>query len=169
MKNKALSTIGNIIFTIVMIFFLLVAFLAVKSRISGNPPSIFGYGIYFVKTGSMEPTISTGSLVVVKARDSEDIKAGDVITFKSEKTGNLTTHRVMEVLAEDSLSFRTKGDANNAEDPMAVNERDVLGVLVFSIPFLGYIINFLQSNIAIIFIIIIFILLLFKLLNRKAE
>lgn len=93
-----------------------------------------------VLSGSMEPKYPVGSLIYVKAVDPENLKAGDIITFRME--GDLlATHRIVEILEE---GFRTKGDANEFADGTLVVSRDVVGTPVFSIPALGYLAYALQ-------------------------
>jgi signal peptidase I len=99
------------------------------------------YQIKIVKSGSMEPSISTGSIVVIKPSDSYTI--GDIITFgKDSKTEIPTTHRIVSSHAiEGVIMFTTKGDANKDNDIAEVRESDVHGKVLFGIPFLGYIID----------------------------
>lgn len=105
----------------------------VYQRAEGKQPNLFGYQIYNVLSGSMEPTIQTGSLVVVQGVKPEAIGPDDVITFQDE-TGNTTTHRVVSIQDE---SYVTKGDANETIDPMEVMKESLIGKVVFHIPYLG--------------------------------
>lgn len=99
--------------------------------------------IKIVKSGSMEPAISTGSLVVVKP--SAYYTKGDVITFgKDTKTDVPTTHRIIEVKSDGS--FVSKGDANEEADPNPVARRDVIGKVLFSIPGAGYVLSFARTK-----------------------
>ena len=88
---------------------------------------LLGYEILVVQSGSMEPSYHVGSLVYVKPVDASKLEAGDVITF--ELGGGVRgTHRIIEVLDDNgSLSFRTKGDANNDVDQSLVAERNIIG------------------------------------------
>ena len=95
-----------------------------------------------VQSGSMEPAISTGSVVFVKDVPAERIEEGDVITYRDDG-GNLVTHRVAEKhVAGESLRFVTKGDANENPDPEPVYRSDLVGVVTFSIPLIGYVVAF---------------------------
>lgn len=103
-----------------------------------------GIDVFVVLSGSMEPAIHTGSLVYVK--EKEDLKVGDIITYQISDSMS-ATHRIIEVIEEESgVSFKTKGDANDHEDPSLVREDDVIGSAIFSIPFLGYLMNYVQST-----------------------
>lgn len=110
---------------------------------------LYGLPVYSVLSGSMEPAIQTGSIIYVKEIDAEEIIPGDVITFYL--TDEITaTHRVVEVIKDDSNSsdiyFKTKGDANQIADKELVNGKDVIGKVFFTIPYLGYVSQFLQSS-----------------------
>ena len=102
---------------------------------AGDTPSIMGYSLFRVVTGSMEPTIGEGSLIVVKKTEASEIKEGDIISFYStdpELKGAVNTHRVTGVKSEkNGLVFETKGDANLVKDEYPVQESNIIGVVVF--------------------------------------
>lgn len=99
-------------------------------------PRLFGYQTYNVISGSMEPSIPVGSLIIVGSVDPESIEAGDVITFYSN--GTLVSHRVVE---NDSFEgkYVTKGDANQENDVARVSYYDLIGKVKIHIPLLGII------------------------------
>lgn len=109
---------------------------------------LVGFQVFTVLSGSMEPTYHTGSLIYVKDVDYTEIEAGQVITFMLDED-TVATHRVVEVVPDETdstvLRYRTKGDANDAEDGSLVHYKNVLGSPVFSIPKLGYLANFIQN------------------------
>ena len=100
------------------------------------------------ETGSMEPTYHTGSLIYVKKVDPFTIEAGTPITFMLDED-NIATHRVVEVVPDETdstvIRFRTKGDANDAEDGTLVHYKNVIGTPVFSIPYLGYVSDYITN------------------------
>lgn len=100
-------------------------------------PRLFGIEMYGVLTGSMEPAYQVGELIYVVPTDEDDIEVGDVITFLMDDSGTVATHRVVEIDEENSY-FYTKGDANDVEDGTPVHYNNVIGVVRFGIPFLGY-------------------------------
>jgi signal peptidase len=102
---------------------------------------------YVVLTGSMEPAISPGDAVVVDAVDPVSIVAGDVITFERSAANDIpTTHRVMDVVNGDAgLAFVTKGDANEDVDAGVVTADRLVGKVVLTIPFIGYVVQFVNS------------------------
>lgn len=98
--------------------------------------SIFGYRIFYISTGSMEPTIPTGSLIVVK-KEKQPYSIGDVITFYSKERaiyGYPNTHRVIAVQVEGGEPiYMTKGDANLSADEQLVNSTDIIGRMVLQL------------------------------------
>ncbi|MCI5902050.1 MAG: signal peptidase I [Blautia sp.] len=110
----------------------------------------FGFGrlkCYTVLSGSMEPEYPTGCLIFVKPAGKQNLKEGDVITFR--RGDMIVTHRITEVFTKENNSsevlFRTKGDANDTEDEGIVKREDVIGVPVWKIPGLGYAVIFFQN------------------------
>ena len=104
-----------------------------------------------VATGSMEPLIYPGDIVLLEKISSEDqvlnLKAGDIIQFQRDEIR--ITHRITEVEKDKSgnLTFHTKGDNNSVEDTETVNPNDVKGIYVRAIPKLGYPTLLLKSQI----------------------
>lgn len=116
------------------LFYLAVAFI-VLLLLSSILPIPGGIKTFVVQSGSMEPSIGTGSVVVVKGAESYAV--GDVITFgPRSKTKPPTTHRILEV--KEDGNFVTKGDANEEEDIRTVSRYEVIGKVVVSIPWVGY-------------------------------
>ena len=107
---------------------------------------LIGLDVYVVLSGSMEPAYRTGSVIYVKEADTKELQAGDVITFRlSENT--IATHRIVEAVETNGeTAFRTKGDANEVEDGSAVPASQVIGTPVFTIPYLGYLVTYIQST-----------------------
>ncbi|MDQ0272490.1 signal peptidase [Cytobacillus purgationiresistens] len=126
----------------------------------GDPPAVFGFMPMSVLTGSMEPVINAGDLVVVKTVDIGSIQENDIVTYK--KGGTLVTHRVVDLVDQNGqVLLQTKGDANNIEDQGLVSGTQIVGSLAFNIPKGGYVSNFISSPIGIIIIGMILVLLLF--------
>lgn len=100
----------------------------------------------------MEPNLPVGALVFVNTDVSaEEIEEGDVITFSKGRETITTTHRVHEkhtatVGEETSISFSTKGDANEKPDSERVYRDDLVGKTMFSVPFVGYVVAFLGTG-----------------------
>lgn len=111
----------------------------------------------------MAVEIESGDLIICRTAEPEDIAVGDVIAF-FDPAGNGTsvvTHRVTEVTEQDgSLAWRTKGDANNAEDRLVVPAEELVGVYSRSISGLGSVVMFMQSTAGLIVCVVCPILLL---------
>lgn len=153
---KIINALLNVIVILILLLALAVIFISVQSKATGATPSIGGIQILKVISGSMEPAIHTGSVIFIKEVDPEQLKVGDVITFKSMEYDNqLVTHRIAEINNTDTLSFTTRGDANDANDNTPALAADVKGIEVFTIPLLGYIMEFLQSRQGILIMIIV--------------
>ncbi|MEZ7172855.1 signal peptidase I SipW [Sporosarcina sp. OR05] len=140
--------INNLLTGILMVLLLTVASAVVITKISGGEPQFFGYQLKTVLSGSMEPGIQTGSIIAVNLDvDATKLQVGDVITFR-ETEEMLITHRITEVVnSGDTVLFRTKGDNNNAEDMNPVLSENVVAQYTgFTIPYVGYFVNFAQSK-----------------------
>lgn len=116
---------------------------------------------YVVVSGSMQPTIGPGDVVVVNDVSPSRIQQGDVIVFRSSGAGERAnadriTHRVVDVVREDGqLYFRTKGDANEEPDQQLVPAEDVIGRVGFHIPYIGYVINFGSTDAGLVALVIV--------------
>lgn len=109
---------------------------------------------HVVLSGSMEPTISAGDIVIVAATEPSTIEEGDVITYDRDGDQVPTTHRVIEVLEEDD-AFRTQGDANDQPDAEPVHESQVRGTVTLTIPYVGHVINFGNTPIGFVLLVVI--------------
>lgn len=140
--------ISNITTGLLLVVFMFMLFIVISTKASGGEPQIFGYQIKTVLSGSMEPEIKTGSIISVKpGGDMERFEVGDVITFYQEKDV-LVTHRITEVInSGQNVMYRTKGDNNLTEDLNPVLSENVVAVYTdFTIPYLGYFIEFAKSK-----------------------
>ena len=151
-KSNALRTTFNILcngaFALLLLTMVFLVFTMVQSRLIGGPPSVAGYQMYIVQGGSMSPAFEAGSLAFLKPVQSQNIAIGDIITYRSAGGGDtLTTHRVMEVNRDGgSLSFTTRGDANLVNDSLPVYPENIVGRIVYAVPYAGYLMNFGQSK-----------------------
>lgn len=135
--KKLLQIISTILVALVVL--LAVALVGVR---------LAGIRTFTVLSGSMEPTYHVGSLIYVKKVDPTTIQPGQVITFLLDEN-TVATHRVVEVVPDEddpsTLRFRTKGDANDAEDAALVHQNNLLGEPVACIPYLGYFAAWVQN------------------------
>lgn len=108
-------------------------------------PKVLGVNMYVILSGSMEPSYQTGGVVFVEDTDRNDIKINDVVTYRVN--GNtIVTHRVVDIVdEEDEISYITKGDANSEADNNCVYPENIIGKVMFTIPYLGYAISYIQQ------------------------
>lgn len=112
-------------------------------------PRVAGATPYTVLTGSMQPDLSPGTLVVVRPVDADDISIGTVITYQLESGKAMTaTHRVVAqgFNAKGEMQFRTQGDANNVPDENWVTPVQIKGEQWYAVPYLGYVNNALSGR-----------------------
>ncbi len=107
---------------------------------------LLGIRTYTVLSGSMEPAIPTGTLLLVGPVNPRKLEENDIITFRLGDS--LTaTHRIVSVhKTADGLQFQTKGDANSAADGKWVHENEVIGSPFLFIPGAGYFIWYIQND-----------------------
>jgi signal peptidase I len=115
----------------------------------------FGWQVDTVLSGSMEPAIPTGSILVSRTVASDSIIVGDIITFSGSGRDRFITHRVTAIDRTNGIVFTTKGDANNAEDPYPVPAENVEGKVLVHIPFLGFILSFVKTPLGILLMLVI--------------
>ena len=126
-------------------------------------PGVIGAeGSYVVLSGSMEPSISTGDVIVVDGVDPTEIEERDVITYLRNDAETPTTHRVVGITEQgDELAFVTQGDANDQPDASPVLASQIMGKVVFTIPYIGYVIEFVNTPTGFVALVIVpFVLLL---------
>lgn len=152
--KKLLKIIDKLVFIILLVIIFAMIFLLLNSKITGTEPSINGYKMYVVDSGSMTPTLKIGSLIFVKELKPLEIKIGDTITYRGADA-SVVTHRVTNIESNNGLRFITKGDANETEDPMPVESNRLVGKVVFSIAYLGFTLEFLKSKTGLILVSII--------------
>lgn len=140
-------------FTVTLALILVIAaaaLLAFSARFSKDKiPTVAGHKVLTVLSGSMEPAIHTGDVIVVRPyNQGDEIKEGDVITFRTkEKADMLITHRVMGVVSVNGTpqAYVTKGDANDSEDLSTVGKDQVVGIYQWRAPYFGYVSDFLHK------------------------
>jgi signal peptidase len=146
----------KIAYYIIVGLFCLIAVLLIISvlPITGN------FKVLTVLSGSMEPNIHTGSVVVVKP--TKDYKIGDVITFGPyTKTQTPTTHRIKDIRVQDGQEvYITKGDANGSPDTREITKKDIIGKAWLSVPLFGYVVSFARKPVGFMILIIVPVLVI---------
>jgi len=142
------KVIEYLCFTIVVLLMMAAVFIYLGPHI--------GWRVDAVLSGSMEPKVKVGSLVVTHSVDAEEIEVGDIITFyPNTAEQNMVTHRVIGIGHSSSLYFETKGDANADPDPFTVPARNLVGKVSFHMPYWGYFTEFLKTPLGFLFAVVI--------------
>jgi signal peptidase len=139
-KSRVITIINNIFSVIIVLLVVMMVVFLVQYRLSGGQPKVAGYHMYIVLSGSMKPAFDARSLIFVKPVEPESIKEGDIVTYKgNDDKRSLTTHRVVEIDSSkpEKLKFITKGDANEINDPEPVPAENLVGKMVFAVPYAG--------------------------------
>lgn len=134
MNSRMIKLFSKIAYYAVFAALIVLALLVIISAFS-----ITGsYKLFVVQSGSMEPAIKTGAVVVVKP--AEEYQIGEIITFGLvSKTRAPTTHRIHDIRIQGGVPiYITKGDTNNAPDPREIRDRDIIGRVVLDVPYVGY-------------------------------
>lgn len=98
---------------------------------------VFPVRPYVIATGSMEPVIHAGDMVLVQRIDARNLQVGDIIQFKSDQV--FIFHRVVEIVKEKrEIKYKTKGDNNSSEDAELVKVENIKGRVIYTIPKVGY-------------------------------
>lgn len=149
------------------IYFLLILFLAAltATNLTSSQKDFYGYRAFSINSGSMGKAIPTDSVVIVKSQTT-NYQEGDIITFYAttpfgQKDSLPSTHRIFEVRQDDGVNvYYTKGDANNAVDINPAPIADILGKVIFTIPYWAKITQFTRSQPGFILLIILPVVLI---------
>lgn len=116
--------------------------------------NLFGFRPYIVLSGSMEPNLQVGDMVVSKKVNEKEVGIGDIITFEDEN-GATITHRVVDIIIKDGKKlYQTKGDNNNTKDIGLVSIENIKGKYTFKISGVGRIITQIVTPTGLIIIIL---------------
>lgn len=129
--------VWNIVSIVLVAIVVLIAILLMGAK-------IIGLKTYSVISPSMQPAYNVGDLVYVKSVEPETIEVGDPITFVLDEKLTVATHRVVGIDLESSHFF-TKGDANETPDSNPVHFKNLIGKVVFKLPLLGYVADWVQN------------------------
>ncbi|MBQ7500409.1 MAG: signal peptidase I [Clostridia bacterium] len=121
--------------TVILIAVVLLCLVIAVQVMSQGYANIFGFSVFRVVTGSMEPTMPIGTVLVTKKTEIYKIEVGDIVCFKSEETssfGIIITHRVVKKQSDayGRVELETKGDANPAADAYYVREKNLIGKVI---------------------------------------
>lgn len=172
-KKKRTEKIKNIlsifIYIIIIPIILYNIFLIIMSIIKPDEtPSFLGIKTFVIISGSMEPNLNIGDIVLIKQTNEEQIKVNDIISYREGQ--NVITHRVIEITQEDKKKkYITKGDNNNTKDSNPIEYKNIEGKYIGKIKYIGYLVIFVKNKIVIISIILIFYLIYLQSLNSNKK
>jgi len=132
---KITSIISKITYPLVITIIFMALFLLAATKFS-----IAGIKIMVVQSGSMEPALRVGTIVVAKPENS--YQTGDIISFSSQQFSKASvTHRVTTIENQNGQTvYYTKGDANRTADQTLVRQENIIGKVWFSVPWLGFVV-----------------------------
>ena len=135
-RQNAIQRSISVLVTIMLILAVLLCMYVVIQVLSNGYANVCGFMMFRVVTGSMEPTIPTGALMVTREVPITDIRMHDIICFRTQEAaiwGKIVTHRVVEVLrtVDGAVMFRTQGDANLVADGYLVDQGNFVGKVIW--------------------------------------
>ena len=152
--GKALTAVGYVVCVLLALVFIVNVTMIVKSyAVPEKVPDFMGYKPFIVLSGSMEPAIKAGDLIVTKPVAPEKIAVGDVISFRVEND-IVVSHRVTEIQTEGGVSFLTKGDANVGMDALEVRPETIEGLYIWRGAGWGRFALFLQTPIGMLIFVV---------------
>ena len=168
-RKKIIKNIFKaIIYPIIILVLICNIILLVQKIITPDKiATIFGYKAFVISSGSMEPTLNIGDIVIIKETKQEQISKGNIITFR--KDGYNITHRINDIIEKDGEKYyQTKGDKNTTTDADLVKYEEIEGVYVFKIDKIGSIITYAQNTTTIIIIVCV-IYLIYRISAEKDD
>lgn len=150
-KKTILEIIIDIFLICIVIVAIVIATLSgiIIVKKSLNPdkiPDIMGIKPFIVLTGSMEPIIKAGDLVIVEEIDENELKIDDIIAFRYTKEDVVLIHRIVGIEEyEGKTLFTTKGDNNQTEDKLNIEDKNIEGIYSFRISKIGAVAMFIRT------------------------
>lgn len=165
-KKPKWKKVVGIVLTVLLVVFLVGGILLIVQTKRTGAPFLFGYATYYVVSGSMEPTIMTNDVIIVKKADTSALQVGDVVTyrakagaFKNLAAGTPVTHRIVKIEGD---TITTWGDNHNVA-PIAdkpISRDDVIGTYVKTSAFLTCFYKLFSSKYGFLFLVFIPLLIL---------
>lgn len=145
---------------VILAFFVVYAFLAVL-LLGSLFPQWTHYQIRIVESGSMEPAVPLGAAIVVAP--AQTYTAGDIVTYQRREDVRATTHRLVgTAVVAGETEWRTRGDANDVADVTTVAPSEIVGKVHLSIPYLGFMLAWLQQPVGFLVVILVPALLIVR-------
>ena len=139
------------IFLVIILYNIVLLYMSYIDKF--DTPSFYIYKAYVITTNSMEPELKKDDVVVIKKAKADNLKQGDIITFK--QNGETITHRIVQIDdIEDGKLYITKGDNNNVQDEQGLRFDQIEGKLVIKIPQLGKMVASFKNGIIIVLVLL---------------
>lgn len=135
-ESEKSKNLGQIIVSVVLVLAVVLCLYVTIQVMTNGYVSFFGYSLFRVVTGSMEPEIPVGAILVAKKVDIQSLEMDDIVCFFSTvmgKSGQIVTHRIVDIFTDESgaLMLETKGDANLVSDLQYVTQSNLIGQVVY--------------------------------------
>ena len=161
-KRSTFSKVMNTLTTVFLALLIVLLILMFIARASGNTFSLLGFSFFRVQSGSMEPTLKVGDVIMVHKTSIDNIHDGDIISYKANKgemSGNVVTHRVIESPEQENGTYylRTKGDDDAASPDPQITSDQVIGKYVATLPLMGKLYSFFLTPTGLITMIVVII------------
>ena len=184
--NKTLNILKKVLsYVLVAVALFAVVFTIISvTTVNNSKRSLLGYKFFVVLSDSMSATdFSAGDMIVVKEVDVNTLEKDDIITFYStdpKSLGEIITHKIREVKKNENgklIGFETFGTTTGSSDETLAEPTNIIGQYQFSIPSMGYFIQFMKTPVAyIVFVAIPFALIIgsevykcFKIINENKK
>lgn len=146
--KKIYNVASTVVVALIFVFMIVVVAVMLIQKNSGGESKIFGYYMYDVLTDSMSGTIEPGDVIMCKAvEDVNELKDGDIITFKAPNGNYNETHRIIEIARNEDGSikyFKTKGDNAKEADRWELKPENVKAKYVKKSVFIGGLRRFMK-------------------------
>ncbi len=175
---KRLRLVAKLLWWGMLVLLVAAVLLIMGAKLQGKVPRLFGFSVLQIVTGSMEDTIPTGSYILVRRCEPEEIRKGDIISFYSTDptiSGLPNTHRVAEepIKTEDGIEFITRGDASPESDKVRARGDRLIGVYVCRLDALSAFSAFLGGGGMLVFLPVLWVLcmalILFNMIKRRTK
>ena len=128
--------------------------LGLASVVMGRLLPLLGHPVYIVAGPSMEPAIRVGSAAILEIVPPDALAVGDVVSLRSGPDRAVFTHRIIRIAEQDGQTWiETKGDANETVDPSVTSATAVIGRVMVSLPYAGYLVSLLSTAPGVILIV----------------
>ena len=166
-RKRRKKLLKIVLYPLIAIIIFFDIYLMLQSTKNQGKDSLFGIKAFNINSESMKPTLKKGELVLTKEKESNEIKSGDIITFKENE--DTITRRVTQVIIENGKTYyKTKDDDNDKENRDRVRYEEVEGVCILHIPKIGKLIIY-HKQILTIATTLIIIYFVYKIIQKRAN